>query len=125
MAVRTALRVVLVAALAAHVGCAGPSPQPAIDGAVSAVERAEQAQARRYAAQELAKAREELQQAQEMAQSSSGWIEARRLAQKAQVDAELAIEMALLEQLRVSLIELRRSIHAAGSDDGGAGSSDR
>jgi uncharacterized membrane protein YqiK len=56
-----------------------------------------------------------------MAQSSSNWIEARRLAEKASVDAQLAVEMARAEQLRVSLAELRRSIEAAG-DGAGRGS---
>jgi hypothetical protein len=125
MVVRTALLAAVCAALAAHLACATPSPQPAIDDAKRAVEMAEQAEARRFAAQELAEARDELRGAQEMAQSSSDWIEARRLAEKAQVDAEIAIERAQVEQLRVSLTELRRSIEAAGADDTGAGSGNR
>ena len=86
---------------------------------------AEQAEARRYAARELAEAREHLRRAMKMAQSSSNWIEARRLAEKAQVDAELALERSQAEQLRVSLRELRRSVEAAGESDAGAGSGDR
>jgi hypothetical protein len=73
-----------------------------------------EAQARRYAASEMGEALRELQTAQEMAQSSSNWIEARRLAEKASVDAELAIEKSQAEQLRVSLDLLRRSIREAG-----------
>jgi hypothetical protein len=121
MVIRTALLGALGAALAVSFGCAGPSPQPAIADAESAVQLAEEAQARRYAASELGEALKELRSAREMAQSSSNWIEARRLAEKAQVDAELAVETAQAEQLRVSLAELRRSIEAAG-DEAGRGS---
>ncbi len=121
MVIRTALLGALGAALAVSLGCAGPSPQPAIADAESAVQLAEEAQARRYAASELGEALTELRSAREMAQSSSNWIEARRLAEKAQVDAELAVETAQAEQLRVSLAELRRSIEAAG-DEAGRGS---
>jgi sugar phosphate isomerase/epimerase len=121
LVVRTALLAVVCAALAGHLACATPSPQPAIDDAKRAVEIAEQAEARRFAAQELAEARDELRSAQEMAQSSSDWIEARRLAERAQVNAELAVERARVEQLRISLTELRRSIEAAGADDAGSG----
>ena len=117
MVIRTALLGVLGAALLASLGCAGPSPQPAIADAERAVQLAEDAQARRYASSELGEALRGLRNAQEMAQSSSNWIEARRLAEKASVDAQLAVEMARAEQLRVSLAELRRSIEAAG--DGG------
>jgi hypothetical protein len=121
MAIRTALLIAFCAALTAQLACATPSPQPAIDDAKRAVEMAEQAEARRFAAQELAEARDELQRAQEMAQSSSDWIEARRLAEKAQLNAQLSIERSQIEQLRVALAELRRSIEAAGADDAGSG----
>ena len=114
MAIRTALLGALGAALALQLGCAGPSPQPAIAEAERAVGLAEEAQARRYAASEMGEALRELQTAQEMAQSTSNWIEARRLAEKASVDAELAIEKSQAEQLRVSLDLLRRSIREAG-----------
>jgi len=125
MEVRTALLVAVCAALATQLACASPSPQPAIDDAMTAVQMAEQAEARRFAARELAEARDELRSAQEMAQSSSNWIEARRLAEKARVNAELAFERARVEQLRISLTELRRSIEAAGGNDAGAGRTNR
>ena len=121
MVIRTALLGALGAAMLASFGCAGPSPQPAIADAERSVQLAEEAQARRYASSELGEALRELRNAQEMAQSSSNWIEARRLAEKASVNAELAVEMARAEQLRVSLAELRRSIEAAG-DGAGRGS---
>ena len=114
MAIRTLLLVAVGAVLAVQLGCAGPSPQPAIADAERAVGLAEEAQARRYAASEMGEALRELQTAQEMAQSTSNWIEARRLAEKASVDAELAIEKSQAEQLRVSLDLLRRSIREAG-----------
>ena len=114
MAIRTLLLVAVGAVLAVQLGCAGPSPQPAIADAERAVGLAEEAQARRYAASEMGEALRELQTAQEMAQSTSNWMEARRLAEKASVDAELAIEKSQAEQLRVSLDLLRRSIREAG-----------
>ncbi len=119
---RTLLVGALGAALAVHLGCAGPSPQPAIADAERAVQLAEEAQARRYAASEMGEALKELRSAREMAQSSSNWIEARRLAEKAYVDAELAVERAQTEQLRISLAELQRSIGAAGDAETGRGS---
>jgi hypothetical protein len=118
MVIRTALLGALGAALVVSLGCAGPSPQPAIADAERAVELAEEAQARRYASSELGEALRELRSAREMAQSSSNWIEARRLAEKAYVDAELAVERARAEQLRISLAEIRRSVEAAGGDAG-------
>jgi hypothetical protein len=116
--IRTLLVGALGAAMAAFLACAGPSPRPAIADAERAVQLAEEAQARRYAASEMGEALKELRGAREMAQSSSNWIEARRLAEKAYVDAQLAVETAQTEQLRVSLAELRRSIQAAGDGPG-------
>jgi hypothetical protein len=116
--IRTLLVGALGAAMAAFLACAGPSPRPAIADAERAVQLAEEAQARRYAASEMGEALKELRGAREMAQSSSNWIEARRLAEKAYVNAELAVEKAQAEQLRISLAELQRSIGAAG--DAGA-----
>ena len=118
MVIRTALLVALGAAMLASFGCAGPSPQPAIADAERSVQLAEEAQARRYASSELGEALRELRNAQEMAQSSSNWIEARRLAEKASVDAELAVEKAQAEQLRISLTLLQRSIGEAGAGRG-------
>jgi hypothetical protein len=109
-------------ALIVQLACAGPSPQPAITNAERAVRLAEDAEARRYAPQELGEARERLREAREMAESSSNYIEARRAAEKAEVDAELAVEKARAEELRLSLAELRRSIRAAGEEAGAAGS---
>ena len=86
---------------------------------------AEEAQARRYAASEMGEALRELRTAQEMAQSSSNWIEARRLAEKASVDAELATEKSQAEQLRVSLDLLQRSIRDAGDEASAAGRGSR
>ena len=120
--IRTLLLGGLGAAMAALVACASPSPQPAIADAERAVQMAEEAQARRYAASEMGEALKELRSAREMAQSSSSWIEARRLAEKASVDAELAVEKAQTEQLRISLAELQRSIGAAGDAGAGRGS---
>ena len=121
MAIRTLLLVAVGAVLAAQLGCAGPSPQPAITEAERAVGLAEEAQARRYAASEMGEALWELQSAREMAQSSSQWIEARRLAEKASVDAELAVEKSQAEQLRVSLDLLQRGIREAGDEAAAVG----
>jgi len=123
--IRTLLLGALSAALAALLACAGPSPQPAIADAERAVQLAEEAQARRYAASEMGEALKELRSAREMAQSSSNWIEARRMAEKASVDAELAAERSQAEQLRVSLSLLQMSIREAGDEAGGAGKGNR
>jgi hypothetical protein len=119
--IRTLLLGAVGAVLAAQLGCAGPSPQPAIADAERAVALAEEAQARRYASSEMGEALRELRSAQEMAQSSSNWIEARRLAEKASVDAQLATEKAQAERLRVSLELLRLSIRDAGDEAAAAG----
>jgi hypothetical protein len=123
--IRTLLLAAWGAALAALLACAGPSPHAAIADAERAVQLAEEAQARRYAASEMGEALRELRSAREMAQSSSNWIEARRLAEKAHVDAQLATEKAQAEQLRVSLGLLQMSIRDAGGEAAGAGSGDR
>lgn len=125
MVIQTLLLAALAAALAVLLACAGVSPQPAIADAERAVQLAEEAQARRYAAPEMGEALRELRSARELAQSSSNWIEARRMAEKASVDAELAVEKSQAEQLRVSLSLLQMSIRDAGGEASGAGSGDR
>ena len=61
----------------------------------------------------MALALDELRQAQEAVRKRSEWIEARRLGEKATVDAELATERSRVEQIRISLQELRRSVEEA------------
>ena len=106
-------RLLLLAGLASALGCATVAPEPFVDDAASAVELADQGGARRYAPTEMGLAVDQLRQAQKAAQNRSEWIEARRLAEKATADAELALELSRAEQLRISLEQLRRSIDEA------------
>lgn len=96
------------------VGCATESPEAAIRSARYAVERAEDAGARRYAPGDLARARDELREAEATGAERSGHVEARRLAEKALVDAEVAAARSSAEQLRISAEQLRRSVDESG-----------
>ena len=78
---------------------------------------AEEAEARRYAPADLARARDRLSEAQASAASTSDWIEARRAAEKAAVDAEVAAARAGAERLRISVQEVRRSVREAGAGE--------
>ena len=103
---RIAARLALAAGIALA-ACSTPSPEPAISKAELALQRAEQSQARRYAPQELAEARDELTDARRLYRERSDWVKARRQAEKAEVDAQLAEETA--KQVRLQRIADERA----------------
>lgn len=109
---------VLGFAAAALTACASTPPDAAIGSAERAVQRAEDAGARRYAPGDLSRAREHLKDAQAAAGAKADWVEARRSAEKAVVDSEVAAARAANEQLRVSVEELQRSVPEAGLEAG-------
>jgi septal ring factor EnvC (AmiA/AmiB activator) len=96
--------------------CSTPSPEPAISSAELALQRAEQSQARRYAPEELAVAREELTQARGLHRDRSDWLKARRLAEKAAVDALLAEETAKTARLERIADERAKDLEALESE---------
>ena len=116
MTIRSPLRRWVGALLAGGIigigGCSStPPPREAVSQAELAVTQAGQGRAPQYAAPELNKARDKLTEAKR-AMDAERHAEARRLAEQALVDAQLAEAKAQAEQQRQVLQELRKSIEA-------------
>ena len=92
-------------------GCAGKPPTAALSQAELAVLQADKSKAPEYASLELRTAREQLAGAQQAVHNKE-YTQARRLAERALVNAELAETMAEAEQTRRAAQELRHSIEA-------------
>ena len=92
-------------------GCAGTPPTAALSQADLAVQQASKSKAPEYASLELYTAREQLTGAQE-AMKNKEYTQARRLAERALVNAQLAETKAEAEQTRRAAEELRQSIEA-------------
>ncbi|MDJ0788839.1 MAG: DUF4398 domain-containing protein [Myxococcota bacterium] len=105
---------ILLACCGGGVACATPSPEPSIAIARQAIERAEDLDARRYAAQDLARANDALRKAERARSNRADWIEARRLAEKAAVDAEVAAARAGANRLHIAIEEIRKAADAVG-----------
>jgi hypothetical protein len=107
-----ASRVVMLAAgIAILGGCAKDIPPPdeqlALAGA--AVAKAENAEAFRYAPVELNAAREKLNKAEKLVEQEE-YVEARRLAEKAEVDANLAFAKARTAAAQEAAAEVQKTI---------------
>ena len=76
----------------AATGCAsqGPKPTDELTKAHTVVEQADKGNAQRYAAADLQRAHDELGEA-ERADAQKKYLEARRLAQRAEADADVAV----------------------------------
>jgi len=97
------------AAAAALAACAStPPPVGELGAAKATIERA-QAPAARYAPAQLLAAQEKLTRAQ-VAFDRKDYERARRLAEEAEADAQLALAMAQSGQARESLSEVQRGI---------------
>ena len=92
-------------------GCAGKAPTAALSQAELAVQQADKSKAPEYASLELHTAREQLIGAQQAMQDKK-YTQARRLAERALVNAQLAETMAEAGQTRRNAQELRHSIEA-------------
>lgn len=112
---KTALKlcsvVLLVGILGGNSGCSSTPPTGVISQAELAVSEASQSKAPQYAAADLNIARDKLIEAKR-ALDSERYTEARRLAEQALVDAQLAEAKAQAEQQRRTLEELRKSLEA-------------
>ena len=106
------IRIAAVLALGAWmVACASPaSPQEAITRAEVSIRKADEVGASQVAALDLLKAREKLENARDRARHRGSWTEARRLAEQAEVDAQLAEERARALQAEENAREMQRSI---------------
>lgn len=103
------------------VGCGSSRPpvapvQPVITSAERATAEAEQAGAAQYAALELRTARQKIEQAQQMLRAGDDRV-ALRLAEQAEVDAELAeaksrtaVSQAAIDEIRETIRVLREEI---------------
>lgn len=112
MASKKAMIQVLVLCAAVGLGgCAGKAPTAALSQAELAVQQADKSKAPEYASLELHTAREQLAGAQQ-AMHNKEYTQARRLAERALVNAELAETMAEAGQTRRAAQELRQSIEA-------------
>jgi hypothetical protein len=96
-------------------GCAGKPPTATLSQAELAVQQADKSKAPEYASLELHTAREQLAGA-EQAMHNKDYQQARRLAERALVNAQLAETLAEAEQTRRAATALRHSIEALRSE---------
>lgn len=100
------------AGLLSLVGCAGaPPPRGEMAAGALAVSEAQQAQASQYAPAELYIARQKMETAKQ-AMNDGDYTKARRFAEQALVDAQLAEAKAQAEIQRQNVEELRKSIES-------------
>lgn len=99
----------LVCGIVAMSGCAGKPPLEKLSQADLAVQQADKSTASQYAPLELQIAREQLNSAKR-AMDTKKYEEARRLADQALVNAQLAEAKAGAEKTRQAAAELRKSI---------------
>ncbi|MGR6034433.1 MAG: DUF4398 domain-containing protein [Candidatus Nitrosoglobus sp.] len=93
-------------------GCAGaPPPRGEMAAGALAVSEAQQAQASQYAPAELYIARQKMETAKQ-AMTNGDYTKARRFAEQALVDAQLAEAKAQAEIQRQNVEELRKSIES-------------
>jgi hypothetical protein len=107
-----------VTALLAVSGCAtqGPQPTEQLTRARAIIEQADKSgTAQRYAAADLQRARDELNEA-DKANSAKKYDEARRYAEAAEVDADVATARANAGESQRAATELRRSIDSLQSE---------
>ncbi len=102
---------IVAALLVAAAGCAGnqPATSASIEEAEQRIDEAERADAQRYANRELNMAREKLIAARE-AQRDGDEERAARLAERAELDAALAIATADNESIQAAVDELRTTL---------------
>jgi len=108
---KAAIQVLLLCAVVGLSGCAGKAPTGTLSQAELAVQQADKSKAPEYASLELYTAREQLSGAQQ-ALHNKEYTQARRLAERALVNAELAETMAEAGQTQRAAQELRHSIEA-------------
>lgn len=101
----------LLAALGLQACSSVPPPEQELTAADVAVREAEDAQAASQAPAPLRRAQDKLEQARAAMQAEE-YVQARRLAEQATVDAELAEAEARSEVARQNVEELRESIEA-------------
>jgi hypothetical protein len=107
----TSLTWVGVGALAAA-SCASPPPRDAIAQADEAISRAKAEDAAQHAPLALRKAEDKLASAKEAARDDDHYGKSRRLAEQAEVDAQLALAEAQRAKAEKSQQELQRTIDA-------------
>ena len=109
---RNAAALAGIGAMAALVACASvPPPTETISAAELALGKAEQADAQRYARLEVYQAREKLEGAKRAVDQEEN-VEARRLAEKALVEAQLAEARADAARAEQNVAEIRANIEA-------------
>jgi hypothetical protein len=111
---KAVLRFLLLCGVVGLSGCAGKPPAATLarlSQAELAVKQADQSKAPEYARLELYTAREQLASAQQAMQRKD-YAEARRMAERALVNAQLAETMGEAAQTRQAATELRHSIDA-------------
>jgi len=108
---RVVLQLFLLCGALGLSGCAGTPPTAALSQADLAVQQASKTKAPEYASLELYTARKQLTDAQD-AMKHKEYTQARRLAERALVNAQLAETKAEAEQTRRTAEELRQSIEA-------------
>lgn len=106
----------LSAIMLAACASAGPPPTSALNQARYAVQQADHAEANRYAKQSWLRAHEELNQAKQLVSnkdaSHQDYVHARRLAEKAQVDAQLATAQSKAQRAQAQAKNVQANIQS-------------
>jgi hypothetical protein len=106
----------LLGSLLALAGCASvPPPEAELSAADLALRSAEQADAAHHAPLEMRQARDQYDEARRAAQEEHN-LEARRLAESAEVDAQLAAAKARAVRARAAADEVRESLESLRSE---------
>ena len=106
-------RSIAMAATAIALACEStPPPRDAIAEAEEAVARARAREADQFAPLELRKAEDKLEQAKAAARDDDTYGTARRFAEQAQVDAQLALVMSEKAQAEQNVDELSHTVRA-------------
>lgn len=108
---KVVIQVLLLCAAVGLSGCASKAPTATLSQAELAVQQADKSKAPEYASLELHTAREQLAAAQQAMQNKE-YTQARRLAERALVNAQLAETMAEAGQTQRAAQEIRHSIEA-------------
>jgi len=111
---KAVIRFLLLCGIVGLSGCASKPPAATLSQlsqAELAVKQADKSKAPEYASVELYTAREQLASAQQ-AMNKKDYAEARRLAERAMVNAQLAETMAEAAQTRQAATELQQSVEA-------------
>jgi hypothetical protein len=112
MSARTRWSIAIAAGALALACETTPAPRDALAQAEEAIARARARDADQYAPLKLREAEDKLEKARNMARDDDQRVTARRVAEEAQVDAELALAQSERAQAELNVQEMERTVRA-------------